>query len=170
MIPTKCFIIEWHGPFTYEYLKNTPSDKIKDFRFYALSGCCKYQKGTPTWLYCGITERIITKRFKDKGHKISDITRNREIWLGRFSNPVFSRNRRNIELVEYLIISAYDLALNKKKTKSYPPSPVGIINIWYTKNGERRVNKTHVVQKELADTIFFDGINIWTSNKLKRWM
>ena len=165
----KCFSIEWHGPFTEEDLKDElMKNKLADFRFYLLSGCRKYQHGDATWQYCGITERIVTNRFKDKNHKISTITRNKFIWLGKFGNKSFSKNRANIELIEHLIISAFLIDQNEKKTKSFPKEPIGIINLWFTKNGERRIRKVHKIQKDMSDVIVYDGYDIWYADKLNR--
>lgn len=167
----KCFVLEWYGPFSYDELdKYVKENANLKFRFYAISGLCSRQRGEPIWQYCGITERLITQRFKDKDHKIKNITRDKEIWLGRFSNPMLSNNRNIIELVEHLIICSYELSLNEKKTKTFPKEPIGIFNLWFNKNKERRLRKICAVQKEMSDTIIFDGLHIWTGDKLKPWM
>ncbi len=163
---SRCYVIEWYGPFTEEELNSKYSkNELKDFRFYLLSGCKKRQR-TSTWQYCGITERLVTKRFKDKGHKISTILREQNIWLGKFSNKAYNRSRYNIELVEHLIISAFIIDQNDKKTKSYPKEPIGLINFWCTKNGKKRVRKLYQIQKDMSDVVIYDGDNIWYADKL----
>jgi hypothetical protein len=150
------FVIEWKGPF---YDVNQIRDEDFENSFYLITGKTKYQKQGPFIQYCGISKkRSVFKRLTDKNHKHNMITREKEIWIGQFSNTKHNLHKW-IELAESLIIYHWQVEQNVEKKNKAPKSPLGIINRWQTTNGEYRHNRVYPAQ-HLDDVIIFDGENL----------
>lgn len=159
----KSYIIDWSGPYSIESLE----DHIYDGAdcFYLISGLQKRQRGSDQIQYCGITQRDILRRLKDEFHHINEVPRDCQIWMGRFANLAFRRNRENIELVEHLIIFYEQPYLNDKKTKTPPKRPVVVVNRWRDRNDNYRQRRIYPVQ-EVPDVIMWDGEDFWAADRL----
>lgn len=155
------FIIEWVGPFfSLDELKEWEkvNNQSCDFNFYIITGKLKGKK-TITH-YCGITDNqigYIYFRFHDKTHKVHNLSRETNIWIGCLSNQK-QRTRNNIELCETMIISYWQPEENIKKRAYYPSIPVLLINRWFDTNKKLRTRVIYPAQK-LSDVIIYDEHN-----------
>lgn len=160
----RVFVIEWKGPFY-----DLESIKEEDFRnsFYLITGRLAYQRNFPEIQYCGISaKRTIYNRLSDKGHKHNKVTKEKQIWIGEFSNPKLNTTD-NIELAESLIIYFWDPMLNCNKRTHPPKYPVSIINRWKFQDGRFRKKRNEPAQM-LADVIFYDGNDFLYAECLKK--
>lgn len=166
----KMFVIQWYGPFeTLEQLKNweNTNNTSYSFNLYILTGIEKSQRRYSH--YCGITEQeYIFKRLSKNHDKFPLIVRSRNIWVGRIADSKLAM-RKNIELIETLIISYWQPKLNDSKKKFYPNESVGIINKWYNKQQKSLQNRRFPAQN-LTDVVIYDLDNkeIWIAEQLKR--
>ena len=159
----KTYIIDWSGPYTIDNIKDYIDSAANCI--YLISGLQKYQRGSEQVQYCGITQRDVIERLEDEYHHIKEVPRDCQIWVGRFANPLFRRNRRNLELVEHLLIYYEKPYLNDKKTKSPPKEPVVVVNRWRDTNDKYRQRRLYAVQ-EIPDVIMFDGEEFWKADRL----
>ena len=160
----KSYIIDWSGPYTIDNLESYINGNAADC-IYLISGLQKYQRGSGQVQYCGITQRDVLKRLKDEFHHINEVPRDCQIWMGRFANPAFRRDRHNLESVEHLLIYYEKPFLNDKKKKAPPKEPVVVINRWRDTNDNYRQRRRHPVQ-EIPDVIMFDGEEFWSADRL----
>ncbi|MDD4703589.1 MAG: hypothetical protein EOM29_05715 [Bacteroidia bacterium] len=161
----KNFVIEWKGPF-YDV------DKLKDedFQnsFYLISGLIKSQRGESRVQYCGISHsRSVCSRLHDKKHTQEKVTRNKQIWIGKFSDDKLN-TKANIELAEHLIVYYCKPELNKKKTKTIPKEPISIINRWKKPSGEFWRRKQYPVQQHINSVVLYDGESFWYAEKFNK--
>ncbi|MDD4703852.1 MAG: hypothetical protein VB048_00010 [Bacteroidaceae bacterium] len=160
----KNFVIEWKGP--YYDIQEIKNEEFQNC-FYLLTGLKKYDRGLPEIQYCGISfSRSIYQRLLDRGHKQNDIKWEKQIWIGGLSNKRLN-TKKNIELVEHLIIYYWQPILNNKKKHTPPSEPISIINRWKNKKGLFLKKITYPAQ-HIDDVILFDGKSFWSSNKLKK--
>ena len=155
------FVIEWKGPYI-----DIEQIKDEDFEnsFYLITGR-KSLREELSIQYCGISKsRSVFKRLMDRDHKHNIIKKDKQIWIGQFSNKKHNLYKW-IELSESLIIYYWGPRLNYNKKKRPPKQPIGIINRWQKINGDYRRNIAHSAQK-LDDVIIYDGEFFWATNKL----
>lgn len=154
----KTYVVNWHGPFTDEEVENFNDA----FGLYLITGKLKSQK-IGDIQYCGITERNLCDRLK-RHHKKSLVSRDRQYWLGQIESSSRRLQRKDLELVESLVIYFWQVELNERKRKRAPERVV-IVNRWFNKDGILRMRKTHIGQ-HLNDVIFWDGEE-WHLGNLK---
>ena len=118
---SKIYILEWYGPFTsVDELRNWekmyPAER--GFGIYFISGkppCKQIVRN-----YVGISlnrSGLISKRYSsDSQHQIHEL-REKEFWIGRFTDKR-KCNRNNYELCETLLISYLQPELNIRKKGS----------------------------------------------------
>ncbi len=152
-------IVQWRGPYTYEQLEAN-LELGQGSGLYLISGKVKYQKTDAEIKYCGITERGFLKRFNDENHKLWDIKREQQIWLGTILTP--EPTRTYLERAEALIIYFWQPELNTRK-KVTPPRPTTVINYWLKEDGTPRYRQ-HSLTKELSDVLSWDGTYWRTGN------
>lgn len=153
------FVIEWSGPYDDDEI----SDINESNGLYLITGFQKFKRNHVIQ-YCGITERNFRKRFNDLDHKKELVTRERKYWLGNIrSNTTIVR--KDLELVESLIVFFWQPELNVHKKRT-PPSPTVIINRWYNKEKNLRRKIMYEAQR-LHDVIFWDGESLHLSDSLK---
>jgi hypothetical protein len=160
----KNFVIEWKGPYF-----NVEDIKEEDFQnsFYLISGLIKSQRGEPRVQYCGISHsRSVFSRLHDKKHKHKEVTRQKQIWIGKFSDDNLN-SKENIELAEHLIVYYCGTELNEKKTKTVPKEPISIINRWKKTTGEFRQRRKYPVQ-DIDSIILYDGDSFWYAEKFTK--
>ena len=150
-------IINWKGPFTYDEIQENPE---MGNGLYLAAGKQKYERENSIQ-YCGITEGSFARRFKDH-HKIPQITREQEFWLGEVSVPE-KATRHYLEIAETLIIYFWQPALNERK-KYTPPKPTTVISYWLKKDGTPR-RKQMSIYKDLDDVLSWDG-EYWRTGNL----
>ena len=157
-----CFVIEWKGPF---YDIDQIRDEEFENSFYLITGKVPYQRTKSCIQYCGISKkRLVFKRLMDKDHTHNFINRDKQIWIGQFSNKNNNLDR-HIELAETIIIYYWKPELNENKIEKPPKLPIGIINRWLTTSGNYRKNIKYPAQ-QLDDVIMYDGENFWATKKL----
>lgn len=160
----KNFVIEWKGP--YYCIEDI---KEEDFQnsFYLISGLQKSQRGESRVQYCGISYlRSVFSRLHDKKHKHEIVKRDKQFWIGKFSDKRLN-TKDNIELAEHLIIYYWGTELNEKKTKTLPKEPVSIINIWKKTSGEFWLRRDYPVQY-IDGVILYDGDSFWRAKKFTK--
>ncbi len=129
------YLIKWHGPFSSrEEVEKWEKDNFA-CNLYLLRGMKKNAK-TKNFVYCGMTKRRASKRFKDKGHRINEIEdRISEIYIGKIDN-IRGVNEPKVKLVEKVLTAYLDEFLGResllnKINFSYPEDNVYIINEWW---------------------------------------
>lgn len=157
MMEKQIIQISWKGPFTLDEIE------CSDFNngLYLLAGKRLYER-EKTIQYCGITEGFYKNRFK-KHHKLIEITRELEIWIGSISFPTNS-TRTHLEIAEKIIIYFWQPELNERKRFSLP-RPTTVISNWYKKNGDPRFNQKNIYSN-LSDVLSWDG-DYWRIGNLK---
>ena len=154
------------GPYTREEIDDN-LDKRKSGCLYLVSGLTRYEHGSPRLQYIGISERGAAVRFHDKDHKSELISRERQFWLGHFSNLNQEATRSNLELAEHALVYACEPERNVAKIFSPPRKPVVVINRWFTQEGYYREKRLYPAQKEVPDVIVYDGESFWKCDRLK---
>ncbi len=149
--------VNWAGPFTQHDFNVTGSS----WGLYFFRGKCKAQRYSRIQ-YCGITEQYFSERFRNH-HKLHDVRRDLEIWLGRIVNPR-RVTRSLLEQAEHMIIHALDLPLNEQCRTSEPP-PTTIISQWYDRYGQRQ----HNPYSDFSSVMVWDG-EMWQKGSLERWI
>lgn len=160
----KNFVIEWKGPYY-----SIEDIKEEDFQnsFYLISGLLKSQRGGPRVQYCGISHsRSVFSRLHDKNHKHERVTREKQIWIGEFSDSKLN-TKENIELAEHLLVYYYGIELNQKKRKRLPKQPISIINRWKKITGEFRQRRKYPVQ-DIDSIILYDGDSFWNAKNFTK--
>ncbi|EKL5296831.1 hypothetical protein QPI28_004455 [Vibrio parahaemolyticus] len=150
-------IVKWRGPYGYDEIIDRPD---LENGLYLATGKLKYEREAMIQ-YCGITEGSYATRFKYH-HKIHEITRDQEFWLGEVTYPE-DASRYFMEMAESIIVCFWQPTLNDRK-KLYLPKPTTIINQWFKKNNEPRYRQ-HSLCKDLDDVISWDG-EVWRSGNL----
>jgi hypothetical protein len=156
----KTIIVDWYGAYSPEHVEE---NKDWENGLYLASGYLKHKQSEDVH-YCGITEGSFSARHA-KHHKLSEITRNRKIWIGEIAYP--NRPKRDIlELAESVIIYFWQPELNTRKTVN-PPSPVTLINRWHKPDETPRLRQ-HPMCKDIEDVISWDG-ELWRTGNLTVW-
>lgn len=119
----RTFVVKWSGPFEDWEVGN----ELRVNCLYIITGCLKYERAV-SLQYCGITERDLFKRLNDKNHKRDLVKRDRQYWVGNIISDE-KIMRKDLEMVESLIIYFWQPELNDKKRK-YPPEKTVVINRW----------------------------------------
>lgn len=162
----KTFVIEWKGPYSQEDIDEI-NDKSQSGCLYLISGLVKRQRGAPRLQYIGLSSRGAAIRFKDHDHKEKLIIREKQYWLGHFSNQRQEITQANLGLAESALIYTCQPPLNVKKKTYRPGKPVAVINRWMTCDGDYRERRIYPVQKTVPDVIVYDGESFWTCEQLK---
>jgi hypothetical protein len=150
------FTIAWAGPFTRQDFTITENA----WGLYFFRGKCKGQRSSRIQ-YCGITEQYYRDRFRNH-HRLYDVTRDLEIWLGRIVSPG-RLSRSHLEQAEHMIIHALQLPLNEQCKATEPP-PTTIISQWYNRSGQRQANP----HDDFPSIMMWDG-DVWEKGSLERW-
>ncbi|OCH43724.1 hypothetical protein [Aliivibrio fischeri] len=153
-------IVEWYGPYTYDDIYDNPE---WNNGLYLATGKRKHEREASIQ-YCGITEGSFINRFKNH-HKIPEITREQEFWLGEVAYPS-EVSRHYLEMAESMIVYFWQPTLNDRKKLSIP-RPITLINKWYKKDCSPRYRQ-HTLCKDLADVLSWDGY-LWRSGNLQVW-
>lgn len=155
----KLYIVNWYGPYNDENLK---SNEVS-LGLYLMTGKQKHDRLLDI-KYCGITKRLVHKRILYSHHKKELITRDRQYWIGKVTS-MSKITRKDLELIEDLIIYFWQPKLNDKK-KHKLPSPTVILNRWFNIKGELR-HKTKYEGQKLNDVIYWDNQYWHLSKSLK---
>jgi len=149
--------INWYGPYMQEQV-----DAIEDGNgLYLLTGKRKYQRDDPKIQYFGITERPFRERLNNYHHKLSEITKELEIWLGYIEYPT-EYSRAHLEMAETILVYFWQPELNERK-KINIPSPITIVSHWFKPDGNARINQRSIY-RDLPDVISWDGYHWRTGN------
>ena len=166
------FVINWVGPFfdineLTVWEKENEQDEI--YNFYIVTGKLKGKKTITK--YCGITDNqngYIYSRFYDKKHKVHELLRETNIWIGYISDNNNIIDRADLELCETMIISYWQPEENIKKKAYYPSESVSLVNRWFDLNNNLRTNMIYPAQK-LSDVIVYAPMQkcIFGADRLK---
>lgn len=146
--------LDWYGPYDLE--KASKAAKLEyNQALYMCIGLRRHQR-TPSLQYIGIGEHVHT-RMKEDHHKLKEVTRSRQIWLGEVSSAEPSGRRTKVrratlDYAEWLHARFLDLPLNESKTKSLPPRSVTVLNRWFQTDYETlRRKRPHRDWPDLID-------------------
>lgn len=160
------FIIEWYGPFKDEKSLNSwekEHTNEKGFGIYFISGKPANKKYPRS--YVGITlnrDGIISKRYStDTNHQIHQL-KEKEIWIGRFSDRK-KHKRADFEICESALISYMQPELNIRKKDYYPKENLSIINRWFTTELQPRQRRIYLAQMT-PDLLLIDDTGVWISD------
>ncbi|USU13820.1 hypothetical protein NF701_08360 [Sphingomonadaceae bacterium OTU29THOMA1] len=127
--------IYWYGP--YRDLNEARRAARDDYEhgLYLAIGKCRRERRL-AMQYVGIGGSIHT-RLNDRHHKLSLITRERQIWLGEIATAEPSGKRMKVtrttlDYAEWLHARFLGLPLNDKKTKEPPNRGVTVLNRWFS--------------------------------------
>ncbi len=190
-------MLQWFGPFSgkedcKDWVKSQ-GVSFKEFNFYIICGKRPGRGVRKDSFYCGITrQNFIFQRFDDPNHPSNKLN-NLEIWIARFSDEklrlLTSDNKLRpemniyIEEVEHGLINYLSQLeqteqiefniVNDRKRKSQPKESLCIINQWYDKFRNNRINRVYRAIKWFPDIIYYDefennGNGMWKiSSRLK---
>ncbi len=157
----KLYIVNWQGPYNDETLRDNPDS----LGLYLITGFQKHERNKSIQ-YCGITKSLVRNRIINGHHKKDKITREREYWIGKVISTT-KVNRRDLEIIESLIVYFWKPELNDRK-KYRCPSPTVVLSRWHNRKGELRLKVRYEGQR-LQDVIYWDGEHWHLSNSLKRF-
>lgn len=127
--------INWYGP--YSSLDDARAAAKADYGhgLYLCIGKRAYQRRRALQ-YVGIAKSL-GSRLTEQHHKLHEVTRDQEIWLGEIATAEPSGRRlkatpATLDYAEWLHARFLRLPLNDKKTKSLPPRSVTVLNRWWT--------------------------------------
>ena len=125
-------VVDWYGPYTLEEARAA----TRDFGdgIYMATGVRKYQR-TKQPQYVGIASDL-SSRLKRDHHKLSEITRTQELWLGEIATPRRSGRKvkatdKMLDLTEWAHIYFLQLPLNERKKEQPPDYPITVYNRWW---------------------------------------
>lgn len=166
----KFYTIEWFGPFyDIESLINWEEQYNNEFNFFFYIITGKPINKQNIRGYCGITMNktgYIYKRYISDPNHIVHYLRDKEIWIGRFSEKK-KYKREEIELCETMLISYWQPELNIRKKSYYPNECITIVNRWFKPSFEAREKCIYTAQT-IPDLIIYDGKSIWGTDKIRK--
>ena len=139
-------VVDWYGPYTLDDARTAASDFCDGL--YMAIGKRPYQR-TVQLQYIGLASNL-SIRLRNHHHKLSQITRQKEVWLGeiatpRRSGPKIKATDQMLDLVEWAHIYFLQLPPNDKKREQPPDYPITVYNRWwredYSTAHDRRPNK-----------------------------
>lgn len=140
--------VNWFGPFWGELEAiRAVARRDWDDGLYVCIGKRPYQR-RDTIQYIGIGSPLHT-RLHDGHHKLPEVTRSRQLWLGEIatSEPSGKRlkaTKATLDYAEWLHARFMQLPLNSMKTKSLPARSVTVLNRWWKTDYETmRSNRPH---------------------------
>lgn len=148
--------IHWKGPYSYEEVLSSDDGN----GLYLLTGIKKHKRLNEIQ-YCGITGGKFRNRINDKHHRIADIQRELNIWLGQIKYPA-EHTRTHLELAESIIVYFWQPELNVRK-RVIPPRPTTVTSQWYKTDSSPRLRQ-YGLCKELHDVLSWDGYYWRTGN------
>ena len=151
-------VIDWFGPYkSIEEAKIAMNSDYVDGLYMAI-GKTAYQRGKPTLQYVGISKNLKT-RVNNKQHKICQISKLNEIWLGEVASTGIAGKKRQatdlrLDLAEWCHSYFLQLPKNDKKTINPPKYPVTVLNRWWFKDYEKkRERRPHSEWPDIIDFI-----------------
>lgn len=110
--------IHWKGPYFLEEIEELEARN----GLYLFAGKQKYQREDDIQ-YFGITKDKFKNRFKNH-HKIDQITRDLQVWLGEITYPS-DFAREHLETAESIMVYFWGASLNERK-KYTPPRAITV--------------------------------------------
>lgn len=127
-------VIDWYGP--YSVKDALEAAKLDGFKggLYVGTGKTLYARGDAKPQYIGLSKQLFS-RLKNH-HKLPDINRNAQIWLGEVATAEPSgKNAKStaasLDYAEWLHAYFLQLPLNEKKKKYAPIRAVTVLNRWW---------------------------------------
>lgn len=121
---------------------------------YLALGKCKGERRN-AMQYVGIGGALHT-RLNERHHKLSLITREKQIWLGEIataepSGKRLKATRTTLDYAEWLHARFLRLPLNDMKTKALPPRGVTVLNRWFGTDYDTPRRRPHPDWPDLID-------------------
>ena len=129
----KTYYISWYGPYRMENIYENDfgdNEKLYSNVLYMIAGKERYQRGPDEIKYIGITTNGVYYRFKNH-HKAINVTRDFQVWIGCLDKSLV--NKKDLELVESVLIYFTQTGLNEKKTIKPPKISCTVISRYYNK-------------------------------------
>ena len=149
-------LIHWFGPF--ELSEVVESDWGKKKGLYLFTGKQKDDRESQIQ-YCGFAAQSYRSRLSSH-HKYWKIESEREVWLGLIESTPYPH--MSGAYLAYLkeperLLTYYLQAPLNEKNRVLQPRPMTVINYWFTKNKEPRINQVHVAQQGMHGVVSWDG-------------
>lgn len=151
--------VDWFGPYDLEGA-NKAAGADWENGLYMCIGKRPYQR-VQTMQYVGIGIHVHT-RLKEEHHKLQEVTKQRQIWLGEIvtaepSGKKIKVTPATLDYAEWLHARFLRLPLNEKKTKGLPPRSVTVLNRWWkTDYATPRRKRPHPDWPDLIDYPSYD--------------
>ncbi|MCX7300160.1 MAG: hypothetical protein NTX73_07230 [Rhodobacterales bacterium] len=146
--------VNWFGPYDLDSA-NEAARKDYQHALYMCLGKKKHERDRALQ-YIGIGSKVHT-RLTEGHHKLQDVTRERQIWLGEIetaepSGKKLKVTKATLDYAEWLHARFLKLPLNEKKTKALPPRSVTVLNRWFKVDYETpRRKRPHPDWPDLID-------------------
>lgn len=152
--------VDWFGPYDLDEAREVAKSDYAHALYMCL-GRRSYQRAQMLQ-YIGIGQNVYT-RLKADHHKLQEVTRERQLWLGEIataepSGKKLKVTRATLDYAEWLHARFLKLPLNEMKTKALPPRSVTVLNRWFKTDYETpRRKRPH---PDWPDLIDYPGYNI----------
>ena len=154
-------VIDWYGPYDFADAMRIAREEFDD-GLYLCIGRQAYERGRPKIQYVGIAQKSMQTRVNNNHHKLSEVTKDRKIWLGEVGS-LGSPGRRDkktspaLDFAEWALVYFLKPLLNDKKTKSGPKRPVTVLNRWWRKDFKTPwIKRPHPDWPDLIDYLGLD--------------
>lgn len=164
--------VDWFGPYDLDSAREAAKSDY-GHALYMCLGRRPYQRSR-TLQYVGIGNSVHT-RLTEEHHKLQQVTRERQIWLGEIvtaepSGKKLKVTRATLDYAEWLHARFLQLPLNEKKTKALPPRSVTVMNRWFKTDYETKYERRP--HADWPDLIDYPDYNlparlVWFGNKQK---
>lgn len=147
--------INWYGPYLSVEAARISAKADYAHGLYLCLGKTAYQRRR-SLQYIGLA-RLLGSRLTSQHHKLHDVSREQQIWLGEIataepSGRRFKATPATLDYAEWLHARFLRLPLNDKKTKSLPPRSVTVLNRWWSTDYETpRRRRPHPDWPDLID-------------------
>ena len=126
-------IVDWYGPYASRQSAIVASRDFAGPGLYLAAGKRPYERSRKIQ-YVGITKHLTT-RLSRPHHKLAQITRDAEYWLGEVGSVGIPGRKakvtdRRLDLAEWAHSHFLALPLNERKRK-LPDAPVTVLNRWW---------------------------------------
>ena len=107
------------------------------------------------------TQQTYKQRF-DQYHKIWDVTRDLNVWLGEIIYPD-TFERHHLETAEKIIVYFWQPELNERLKDYCPTDNATVISQWFKTTGDPRINQSTMLT-DLHDVLSWDNEKWRTAN------
>ena len=167
-------IVDWYGPYTFDDARVAAKEDYAD-GLYLVIGKKKGERSRRIQ-YVGVSNNL-SQRVSNGHHKIHEVTRDREFWLGEIGSIGLPGKKRSviderIDLAESAHAFFLQPPLNDRKTYYAPRKPLTVLNRWWRRDYETAWKRRP--HKDWPELIDFTGIEygarlVWFGGRVERW-